>query len=109
MSAGRRLTRVIGAEHMATLITSSGEEKELTPAAPPAFTLEELQSAVGGTIAIYAVLGRKNLVCNDDGLSLKLPLNAKATELYNAGRDTEGWGVSPVVGDVLICTPQEID
>ena len=66
------------------------------------YTLEEMQTAVGGYIEIVHVGRRHLMVVNEEGKLNGLPVNKKATELYNNPNDE-------IVGDALVCSNQDID
>ena len=65
-------------------------------------TLEEMQKAVGGYIEIAYDDGKTQIICNEEGKLLGLPLNVEATRMWG-----ELIGTIPndvLVGDVLILT-----
>lgn len=71
-------------------------------------SLPELQNLVGGYIEVVHVLynsQRAQMIVNEDGIGLCLPMNERATELY---RETACHVGSPtahvIVGDVAILT-----
>ena len=90
---------------MATLIKSDGKMNEFTPQSGVKFTLEELQKAVGGYIEIVHIDKDFDMVVNEEGKLLCLPINETATRLYRRVRYTDDL----IVGDVLICNKQELD
>ena len=66
------------------------------------YTLEELQAAVGGYIEVHHIHdGSLLLVINEEGKLHRLPVNDRATELYDNPNDV-------VVGDVLVCGRKDI-
>lgn len=89
---------------MATLIKSTGEEIEISPAIGKHYRLKELQQLVGGYIETLSVATNQLMVINEEGKLLNLPINKRATEiaLENCILDT-------IVGDVLICLTTEIN
>ncbi len=87
---------------MATLIKSNGEEKNVLPKNNKDFTLEELQKYVGGLIEIVRTKDGKPMIINEEGKINDLPINYKATELYPYNK------YDFIVGDVLICSDNEI-
>lgn len=62
-------------------------------------TLEAFQQAVGGYIETVNLNGDELVVCNEDGINLKLPINrtlvfkTPAGNFYNV----------PILGDFVIC------
>ena len=79
---------------MALLILPSGEARTITPARGEAFTLEELQTLVGGFIELTLTLDGQPMIVNEDGIALGLPLNVEASRMARAGR---------IVGPALVC------
>ena len=63
--------------------------------------LKELQDVVGGYIERLKTEGGNIIVINEEGKLLGLPVNDKASELYNNPQDN-------IVGDVLIGKDSEI-
>lgn len=90
---------------MAQLIKSSGHTSEVLPGNGKFFTLQELQSFVGGYIEFRHMDG-EIMVMNEEGKLMGLPNNEEATktllELKAISSDDY------VVGDVLICNRKEI-
>ena len=86
---------------MAQLLHPDGEYKVIAPADGTTFTLDELQELVGGFIQVlslpkYGV----NIILNEDGKNMGLPVNENAQEWALAA------GVAPddhLVGNVLLC------
>jgi len=73
----------------ATIIRANGKEKKLDHRP----SLLEAQQIVGGYIELLPING-KVLVVNEDGRPMKLPINDKATGIYNYK--------SYIVGDVIV-------
>ena len=90
---------------MAQLWRANGERKVLEPASGVAFTLEELQTAVGGYIEVRQGHGGICLVMNEEGKLDGLPLNRDAT-IFAV---TECGLTEPIVGDVVIASATEVD
>lgn len=89
---------------MATVLWVDGTRHDGVPKNGRNFTLDELQTLVGGYIeALNAVDGRLMIV-NEDGLNLQLPINEQATQL--AGQPLPPPGV--IVGTALLCTREEL-
>ena len=84
---------------MGTLITAEGEEKVVTPEHGEVFTLEELQTLVGGYIEVVPqwVHPDKVYLCDEEGILKSKDINFSVTE-------TIGFGV---VGDIVIISHEE--
>lgn len=88
------------------VITADAQFRPVTPAvAKRGYELDELYGAIGADIVqiidvqrIPGVLGRKILVCDEEGLMNGKRLNRFATSL--AG--------TPIVGDVLYCASKNV-
>jgi hypothetical protein len=69
---------------MARWIKADGTEDVLTPRRRSgAFTLEELQTAVGGYIQLMPGLPHLTMIVNEDGNLVGLPVNQAATVLVH--------------------------
>jgi uncharacterized protein DUF3846 len=68
---------------MAKLIQPDGTTQHVSPTSGGKFTLEELQGFVAGYIQIVPMVPRQtfDMLVNEEGLLLDLPLNAKASIL----------------------------
>lgn len=88
---------------MATLIKSTGEEIEISPAAGKHYKLKELQQLVGGYIETLPVATDQLMIVNEEGKLMNLPINKRATEIA-----IENCILDVIVGDVLICLTTEI-
>ncbi len=93
--------------HVVTIIHPDGSEQ--TANVHSDIALAEMQKLVNGYIEVLALADGRVMVVNEDGLLLKLPVNAKATELFGASRRGaeqrkagEKW-VDCVVGTVVVC------
>lgn len=75
------------------IIKTDGSIVEYNPADGKAYTLREMQIAVGGYVQRVGTHQDKGVWANEDGLLRRLPLNEKASELC----------YRPIVGDVLVC------
>lgn len=72
------------------------------------FTLQELQNFVCGNIELlFAACGEICMVVNEDGKTLRLPVNMTATMLYSALATRHFHDT--IVGNVLLCKSNEID
>ena len=87
---------------MATLIKTNGVETNLTPQNKTDFQLTELQKIVGGLIQIVKTKDGRTMVINEEGKINDLPINQKASELYQYNE------FDFIAGDVLICNENEI-
>lgn len=82
----------------ALLIKATGDVQVVDPENGTDFTLEELQGFVGGNIEIVRVPDDSDriIILNEEGKLDGLPINMKATDLYQNPYDV-------IVGDVLVC------
>ena len=84
---------------MATVISTSGEENEITPENGESFSLKELQGAVGGLIEIVPLDNEKLLVVDEEGLyKEQYCLNMKASILARR----------QIVGPAVLCDNDQI-
>lgn len=90
---------------MAKLYKTDGTIETVSPKNGKNFSLDELQGFVGGLIDIQATDENLLFVFNDEGKLMNLPVNDKATELYQK----EVYKGDFLVGDVLICNDNEIE
>ena len=81
---------------MATFLRTSGESEVLSPLNGVNWTLNDLQTLVGGYIEVGRTLDGKFLVLDEEGKLKGKPLNIQATWMYQYGRR------DPIVGDVVI-------
>lgn len=82
---------------MAKIIKCTGDIEEVKPAnGTNSFSLEELQSFVGGVIELVHSTSIP-LIVNEEGLLLELPINEKATEMS---------GII-LIGDVVYLSEEE--
>jgi hypothetical protein len=81
---------------MATLLRADGTAEVLQPPNGVNWSLQELQTLVGGYIEIAMTLDGRWMVLDDEGKLKRKPLNAAATRVYKYGRR------DPVVGDALV-------
>ena len=87
------------------VITSSGEVSDISPKDKKIFSVEELQSIVGGEIDVIRLDDEMVLVVRKDHKTL--PINDKATEIYNFTRNIS-YNSSPICGDVLFCNSKQV-
>ena len=90
---------------MALWMKADGEVKEVHPEHGSGFTLAEMQGMVGGYIEnVYLHSTGQVLVVNEDGKSQGLPMNMRATDLYQA----EIGPFDAIVGDAILCSLAEV-
>lgn len=81
----------------AKILNTDGIYSDAVPANGKDFSLKEAQTIVGGLVTclpLPASVGKGLImICNEEGVIFRLPLNETASQL--AGR--------PIVGQVLIC------
>lgn len=82
----------------ARIIRADGSSEIVSPANGENFTLEECQKIVGGYVERLYITGDRFMLVNEEGKIHSLPLNDKATALYPN---------DSIVGDVLICKPDQ--
>ncbi len=75
----------------------------MKPALGESFSLEELQSMVGGYIEVIRTHTGDFMVCNEDGKLKRLPYNEQATERYRYGKHDR------IAGDVVIAKFRELE
>jgi hypothetical protein len=90
---------------MAQLIKANGQTSEVLPGNGKFFTLQELQSFVGGYIEFRHMDG-EIMVMNEEGKLMGLPNNDEATSVLSELKAIASDDY--VVGDVLICLKKEI-
>lgn len=61
------------------LYTVKDGEQDIHPKDGACFSLEELQTIVGGYIQVVPLPRGRSLVCNEDGISMALPYNPSAS------------------------------
>ena len=83
---------------MAKIIKASGEFVAIEPKNGKNFSLEELQSIVGGYIEIVYLSDGSLMVVNEEGLLKELPYNLVAS----------GIAGFYIVGDVLLCKENQM-
>lgn len=90
---------------MIVLLRTDGTSEKISDTDPG---LETLQNLVGGLIEIVPLIKddviEKELVVNEEGKLLQLPLNIVASIIYN--KYYPGYDV--IVGDALLCDPGDI-
>ena len=88
---------------MATVFEVDGSRRTVPPAIPPSFTLEELQSFVGGPIEMVTTDDDNLFFINEEGKLRNLPYNEQATA-YVADRLLPG---DYIVGPAVLISEQE--
>lgn len=90
---------------MAKLYKATGEIIEVEPKNGSDFSLEELQSFVGGPIETVPLTDEEYMIVNEEGKLRNLLYNSAATKIYNEALDWDGdW----IVGDALVCRKTQI-
>ena len=89
---------------MAQIIKSNGQTTEVTPKNGTDFSLEELQTIVGGWIEIVNLRDGRLLCLDEEGKLKGKDFNTRATYILQAAMPTHDF----VVGDVLVCDAEEI-
>jgi hypothetical protein len=90
---------------MATLIPATTTTEVTTIPTPKG--LEEYQALVGGYIEVVTLPDGRALVLDEEGKLKGRPLNRRATALWHEAAPYARRDV--LVGDVVVCTPDEID
>lgn len=85
-------------DKFAKVIKATGEEVAVTPKNGTDFSLEELQTIVGGYIEIVYDKDGNLIVLDSEGKFKDKGINAAATSLYGNPYDV-------IVGNVLYCSP----
>ena len=87
-------------------IKADGTEETVTPRNGIKFKLDELQEMVGGWIEYVSLPSiRKNLIINEEGKLISLPMNRTASILWEA----EYGPTDIIVGDALLVDFDEED
>ena len=90
---------------MARLFKTNGDVLGVSPENGVEFTLEELQSIVGGGIEVVHLSSGELMVIDEDHLKKGRRLNGAATYLYERGT-----GCNDMIhGDALICEEGEVE
>lgn len=90
---------------MAILFRTDGTKEIVYPKKGKIFSLEELQDYVDGDIECVTTRSGRIFVMNEEGKLRGLLVNMKATTRYHLLSDT----FDVLVGDVLLCSPNEIE
>lgn len=97
---------------MAKLLKTDEMEFEVKPENGKTFELKELQEMVGGYIEIVHLPSGKEMVINEEGKNLGLPVNRLATELWKKEYPIEQYPENNdelVVGNALIIERGEME
>lgn len=90
---------------MATLYRENGTTEEVVPKNGKSFTLEELQTLVGGDIElVYPLIPKKILVVNEEGKLKGMAYNREATKVARSGLKPDDL----IVGPALLCSMKEV-
>lgn len=90
---------------MTEIIKTDGTRLETKPANGTDFTLDEMQSMVGGLIEIIELDEELSMVMNEEGKLLGLPYNKVADDIFHRYFSTTS---DFIVGDVLVCNNELI-
>lgn len=90
---------------MAQIIRTDGTRREICPANGTDFTLEEMQSIVGGYIELVELDGNTTMAVNEEGKLIPLSLNLEASRIFRAHHPASK---DFIVGDVLVCNNDQI-
>lgn len=85
------------------LLRIDGTNEDVTP--KKRFTLKELQSFVGGTIDIQRLPDGREIILNDDGKLIGLPINEEATKIWKEQYPITKYPFNNdelIVGDVVV-------
>ena len=93
---------------MARIYETNGTIRPADPENGKDFSLAELNAIVGGYATISVLPDGNLLICNEDGESLNLPFNANATNIIQGFSMSQQFNRGQVLGDVLVCTPDQI-
>lgn len=88
----------------AKIIKTDGQEEITNPKNGKDFQLDELQAIVGGYIEVVYLPNNRIMILNEEGKLDKLPLNQKATEVFQKAHGPH----DVIVGPVLICNQTQI-
>lgn len=90
---------------MAKLYKTNGEIVEIEPENGSDFSLEELQSFIGGHIGLACLSEDEVMIVNKEGKLRNLPYNQNATAIFNKEmRCTADY----IAGDALVCKHNQI-
>ena len=92
-------------EGMAEIIKTDGTRQPVQPANGSDFTLEEMQSIVGGCIELVELDGDTTMVVNEEGKLITLSFNLEASRIFCAHHPASK---DFIVGDVLVCNNNQI-
>lgn len=84
---------------MAEIIKTDGTRLAINPANGEYFTLEEMQTAVGGYVEIIELDDKQSMILNEEGKMLDLEYNEVADEIFHRYFSTFDY----IVGDVIVC------
>ena len=84
---------------MSKLYKTNGTVVDFNPKQGEQFTLEELQTAVGGYIELVYLPNNEVLVVDEEGMIKEKLFNKKISEMI----------MTPIVGNVLLCNKSQIN
>lgn len=88
---------------MALLLREDGTQNEVLPGNGKYFTLEELQTLVGGFIELVYTHDGLLMYIDEEGKQKEKAVNTAATALYRYGMH------DPIVGTAIVGTKEELD
>ena len=91
---------------MAELIKTDGSITEITPANGKTFTYDELKGFINGWLEFIYLPNGDPIILDEEGKLKQLPRNERATLMART------CGISEddfLVGDVLVCSKEEVD
>lgn len=89
---------------MAYIIKTTGEAIETQPKNGTDFSLEELQTIVGGYIEVISLHDGRLIVCDEQGKCKGKDRNHTATDIFHSVFRNNDF----MVGDVLVCREDQI-
>ncbi len=101
-----------GGEPEAKIIRANGQVLGVKPANGRSFSLDEMQTIVGGYVEVIYPESRTGaiMVVNEEGKLIGLPRNLMATRIWQDQADPGSQRMADhVCGDVLLCHRTQID
>lgn len=89
---------------MAKIYKANGEIIDIEPKNGKDFKCKELNEIVGGHFELVNLLFDRFMVVNEEGKLMGLPINEKATTIFQ----TELGPYDIIVGDCLVCKTSQI-
>lgn len=95
----------------ATLYTTDGHAKEITPANGTDFTLDEMYGYVGDPVEFLALPSGQVMLINEEGKLNDLPKNEQATEIWKREYPIEQYPDNNdelIVGNAIVCDAEMV-